>query len=109
MNQTASQQRTGSGVINATQLPPIDGIHPQITEEEMMQEEMRYQMEMEGMEDPYGAEMDDMEGVEETKEFGFGDMKALFQADEMKGKDHLADARKANFISKGSYIYGLLN
>lgn len=77
-------------------------------------EEMQYQMQMEGMEgiDEYGQEMEEVgmeeQEPEEDQDVGFGDLKALFRADEMKGKDHIAETRKANFISKGSYVWNLL-
>lgn len=77
-----------------------------------MMEEMQYQMEMEGI-DEYGQEMEDVgmeeQEPEEDQDVGFGDLKALFRADEMKGKDHIAETRKANFISKGSYIWNMLS
>jgi dynein heavy chain len=68
---------------------------------------------VEGMEGDYGEE--DMEQINEEQQYvdenevGFGDLKALFKADENKGKDHVAEARKANYISKGTHIWQLLN
>lgn len=109
MSQEASQRVT-SGMINATHLPPIDGMPMDMDPEaaEMMQE-MGYQME--GI-DEYGQEMEDVgmeeQIPEEDQDVGYGDLKTLFRADEMKGKDHIAETRKANFISKGSYIWNLL-
>jgi dynein heavy chain, axonemal len=97
-------------MINATQLPPIDGAMDMDPEQQAMMEEMHYQMEMEGV-DEYGQEMEmepEEQYQEEDQDVGFGDLKAIFRADEMKGKDHVAETRKANFISKGSYIWNML-
>jgi hypothetical protein len=47
--------------------------------------------------------------MEEDQLPGFNDLKALFKADENKGMDHVAEARKANYLSKGTFIWNLLN
>ena len=76
-------------MINATQLPPIDGAMDMDPEQQAMMEEMHYQMEMEGV-DEYGQEMEmepEEQYQEEDQDVGFGDLKAIFRADEMKGKD----------------------
>jgi hypothetical protein len=55
-------------VINATHLPPLDPHgQPEGIEEEGMMEEMDMQMDQMG--DPYGQEMDDMEGMMEEEEY----------------------------------------
>jgi hypothetical protein len=76
---------------------------------EMIGEDPMEEM-IEGMEeDQYGQEMD-MEQINEEQAYGedelnFGDLKHLFKADENKGKDHIAEARKANYISRGTFIW----
>lgn len=110
-----------SGVINSTHLPPLGGHggpHPheigedpaeQMMEDIDMEAQDAYGQEVQGMymdagmePDAYGQEMGDDEPH-------LGDLRNLFKADENKGKDHVADARKANYISKGSFIWKLLN
>jgi dynein heavy chain len=80
---------------------------------------MMDEMEMDPEMDPYGQEAQEMYmragmegaeyGEEVNEDVNLGDMRTMFRADENKGKDHVADARKANYISKGSFIWQLLN
>ena len=72
----------------------------------MMEEEMDMQMEM----DPYGQEMmDGMEDMmeeeyEDQEEANFDNMRNMIEKQEDAGKDQLAQAREAQYISKGTYI-----
>ena len=72
----------------------------------MMEEEMDMQMEM----DPYGQEMmDGMEDMmeeeyEDQEEANFDNMSTMIEKQEDAGKDQLAQAREAQYISKGTYI-----
>jgi hypothetical protein len=102
-------------VINTTQLPPLGGAQGQPIQEEegMMEEEM--EMHMDQMGDPYGQEemeaMDDMmedEYEDVDQGVSFDKLRNTIEKQEDAGKDQLAQAREAQYISKGTYIGQLL-
>lgn len=110
--------KASSGVINATQLPPLSGQrgpHPDGIEEE--DGHMVDEMGMEAEDDEYGAQqMDDMEmdegmeGQEDDDNAGptFEALRDIIEKTEDEGKDQAGQARGANYISKGTYIWQLL-
>jgi hypothetical protein len=110
--QQSGAGRASSGVINATQLPPLSGQrgqHPEGIEEDM-NEQMMDEMDMEGMDmDPYGDEegMDGgMEMEEEDDEaITFEQIRDTIEKVEDKGKDQVQQARDSKYISKGTYIW----
>lgn len=110
-----SQGKASSGVINATQLPPLSGSqrqHPEGIQEEL-EDQMMDDMEMdEQMENqPYGMEMEEdaMEDEEEDQGITFEGLRDIIEKTEDEGKDQVFQAREANYISKGTYIWQLLS
>jgi dynein heavy chain len=110
----SGQGRASSGVINATQLPPLGSRgHPQGIQEEM-HDEMMEAMEAHMEEDPYGEEMEAMDEAMELEEqvdeggATYDTLRDTIEKAEDAGKDQAAQAREANYISKGTYIGQLL-
>jgi len=108
-----SQGKASSGIINATQLPPLSGgqmQHPDGIQEELEDQMMDDQMEMEQQMDAYGMEMeeDQMEEDMEDQALNFDGLRDIIEKTEDEGKDQVFQAREANYISKGTYIWQLL-
>lgn len=98
------QGKASSGVINATQLPPLAGgkYQPEGIDEEM---------EMDQQEAHFQQQMEEMEEAPEDDEvsYDYGALERLIESEEDKGTDLSVKAREANYISKGTYIFQLLS
>jgi hypothetical protein len=111
----SAQGKASSGVINATQLPPLSGQrgpHPQGIEEDP-EDQMMDEMEMDGEAYQQMEAMDDDQGMEEedgAEDAGvtFEALRDIIEKTEDEGKDQVVQAREANYISKGTYIWQLL-
>lgn len=98
------QGKASSGVINATQLPPLSGKQPEGIDEEMeMEMEAEAQYQQQQME-----EMDDMPEDDDAS-YDYAQLDRLIENEEDKGTDQAVKAREANYISKGTYIWQLLS
>lgn len=101
------QGKASSGVINATQLPPLDGQFPEGIEEEPDQMMDMDQMEMDP--DAY-QQMEEMgEAPDDDETYDYAMLNRLIENEEDKGMDQAQKAREANYISKGTYIWQLLS
>ena len=58
----------------------------------------------------YGMEMEEdvMEEEEEDQALNFDGLRDIIEKTEDEGKDQVFQAREANYISKGTYIWQLL-
>ena len=98
------QGKASSGVINATQLPPLSAKHPEGIDEEM-------EMEMEAEAAYQQQQMEEMEDIPEDDDasYDYTNLDRLIENEEDKGTDQAVKAREANYISKGTYIWQLLS
>jgi len=110
----SAQGKASSGVINATQLPPLSGqrgAHPQGIQEDL-EDQMMDEMEEEMAEEAY-EQVEGMAGMEEEEEaedaeVTFEALRDIIEKTEDESKDQVVQAREANYISKGTYIWQLL-
>lgn len=106
--------KASSGVINATQLPPLSGQRNGAIPEE--EDQMMEEMEMEDQMDDGYQQMEGMEEEDQMADDGEANPEVTFEAfrdviekTEDEGNDQVAQAREANYISKGTYIWQLLS